>query len=512
MGKGEQLSPEERDRLFKDYLPLAISRAKIFKWSGYSLGELASVAEMGLGEAVERFNPKKYNNGLAAYARLWIDGALKRFITNNQSIVGGIRKERGKFLPRASSVNHFGNAAIGDGEFHKDTSLADEIGGDNDNSDDEDGAGTLLDTFADHKLEAIRGDYFWERLEVHKRSSGTEHWLRLLAKKIGCACECWRWYWIGEAWLDNDAELFRRERIEYCKRGVGYLLRDRRTENKCRRIILPYEPPAWTVACEDKRPGCNCIGCRPTKLGPADDYQRQRERLRSFERIGFAPYEDANEVARSQDDWKDWKRWKRNEARKWKLKARKKHKWKLTERKKLKAEHAGLSWPDDNLSSYEIWSKPSYSAAFYAKGPVPYRLPFLMAQHDFYVPKNGTIKPDGSPERRTGRGLWSATIIGEGDCDLRSTTPCVVKWTSLGDSHKRRVAEVDQDIVLHKITRRFGAKSSCQSFICLKPDSKLVLLFWARHLIALHYSRYWMPLDMENEDENRNLQITRHAA
>jgi hypothetical protein len=237
-------------------------------------------------------------------------------------------------------------------------------------------------------------------------------------------------------------------------------------------------PPWWIVGCEDRSPGCICVRCCPTKLGPAEYYRDQWERQRSFEPIGFAPYEDSKEKAKGQPDWK---------------RPTPTPKWKLVTRAKLKAEHACLFWSSDNLSAYEIWSELSYSTAFCAKGRSPIALPFLMAAHDFYQPKKGTIKPDGSPEKRTGRGPWSASIIGEGDCDHRGTTPCIVKWTYLGDSHKRRVAKAGEELVLRKTRKRFGGASSCQSFICIKPDSPSVLLFWARQIIAWHYLHYWEP-------------------
>jgi hypothetical protein len=73
----------------------------------------------------------------------------------------------------------------------------------------------------------------------------------------------------------------------------------------------------------------------------------------------------------AQDEWTNWKTWKRQKSRPWRLSAR----------SKLKAEHQAMFWPSDSLSDYEIWSEPSAIGIFCAKGPYPYRVPFLTTPH-----------------------------------------------------------------------------------------------------------------------------------
>src|SRR5262249_16100753 len=110
----------EHEWQFEAFLPLAKKIATRFFWSSYSLEELYSIAADGLDLAIEPYDPVAHNNGLAAYAIPWIQGALKRFITSGHSIVIGERRERGKHLPRHSRVDHFGNVAIGDGNVRLD--------------------------------------------------------------------------------------------------------------------------------------------------------------------------------------------------------------------------------------------------------------------------------------------------------------------------------------------------------------------------------------------------------
>ena len=113
----------DRRWLFQSFIPLARHRAKRFLWSGYSLDELTSVACVGLGDAIEHYDPNTHKNGLAAYAIPWIEGALKRWITKNLSIASGERNEASKYKTRPGSVAYFGNVAKGDGEPHRDVSL-----------------------------------------------------------------------------------------------------------------------------------------------------------------------------------------------------------------------------------------------------------------------------------------------------------------------------------------------------------------------------------------------------
>jgi DNA-directed RNA polymerase specialized sigma subunit len=85
------------EKLFDAFLPLARKRVEGFRWTGQPrLAELMQVASMALWQAVQRYDVRSHNNGLAAFAIPWIDGALKRFTTRNRSIVGGKRTENAK--------------------------------------------------------------------------------------------------------------------------------------------------------------------------------------------------------------------------------------------------------------------------------------------------------------------------------------------------------------------------------------------------------------------------------
>jgi hypothetical protein len=165
-------------------------RAKRFLWSGFSLEELTSVACVGLGDAIKHYDPESYKNGLAAYSIPWIDGALKRWITQNFSIVVGERNEEGKYKPKSRNITYFGNVAKGDGQPHRDVSLDEEITFDADNSDDEDCGGPRIENWADHKLESAHGGYFEQRLK--KYTGGID------LRTAYCAGE---WRWIGHSWL-----------------------------------------------------------------------------------------------------------------------------------------------------------------------------------------------------------------------------------------------------------------------------------------------------------------------
>jgi DNA-directed RNA polymerase specialized sigma subunit len=99
----------DKGELFEAFLPLAAKLAKRFAWSGYSLKELTSVAAVGLVDAIVNYDQTRFKNGLAAYAIPWINGAIKRFITQGRSVVIGERNERGKHMPRASHIAYFGN-------------------------------------------------------------------------------------------------------------------------------------------------------------------------------------------------------------------------------------------------------------------------------------------------------------------------------------------------------------------------------------------------------------------
>src|SRR5262245_32112510 len=98
----------DRARL-RSHEPLVGKYAREFLWCGAPYDELYHIGWMALAEAVQRYDPNKFKNGLTAYAIHWIRGALKRFVSKNKSLVDGRRTEHGKHLPHASSIEHFGN-------------------------------------------------------------------------------------------------------------------------------------------------------------------------------------------------------------------------------------------------------------------------------------------------------------------------------------------------------------------------------------------------------------------
>ena len=494
----------DRRWLFQSFIPLARHRAKRFLWSGYSLDELTSVACVGLGDAIENYDPDTHKNGLAAYAIPWIEGALKRWITKNLSIASGERNEASKYKTRPGSVAYFGNVAKGDGEPHRDVSLDQEITFEADNSDDEVCGGSLIESVVDHRLKDFRGRHFAERLKAFRR--GVDLKIR------------WRsgaWQWIGHSWFGSlnqgkplfvgygtdieygtgahDARLFYADRKEFYRRGLGYFLRSRRME-KCRRQILPYKEPAWSKHKIQ------------IKFGPAQYYRDQLERQRSFERVGFGPRQSAKERNASQPDWK---------------RPTPKRKWVVQAHAKLKAEQATLLWSDDNLSDYEIWSVPTYSRALHESYFRPHRVPWLTAGHrlpaklpnpppfrvfaEQWLPGTGFIYlVMGEQWERIRLTKWmrfehSPCLIGESDYGFRDVGFCLENWTALGDVAKLTGDQIGSDIVLGKPRKR-----DIRAY--LKPDSPLVLLFWARQIIMWHYLRYWHPT--EKIDARHDLQET----
>src|SRR5262249_40132748 len=157
--------------------------------------------------------------------------------------------------------------------------------------------------------------------------------------------------------------------------------------------ILPFRPPpidrllcladgqTWIFATELNK---------HIKLGPAPYYWEYCQRLRSWDRIGFAPYASKEERNASQLDWK-----RPTQKRRWAIKAR----------AKLKGEHATLFWSDDNLSNYEIWSESVYSRALYESYFRPHRVPWFTATH--------TVRDKN--QKTVGRIQHSPYLIGESD-------------------------------------------------------------------------------------------------
>jgi hypothetical protein len=454
----------DRRWLFQSFIPLARHRAKRFLWSGYSLAELTSVACAGLGEAVKKYDPDEHDNGMAAYAIPWIDGALKRHLTKTLSIVSGERNEDSRYKPKSSHVVHFGNVAKGDGQPCRDISLDEELYAESDNNDDDEGCGgSLIDNCIDHRLEDFRGNRFHERLKSYRR--GVDLTLRYRRGQ-------WR---IRHPRLDHDAHLFYADRKEFYRRGIGYFLRSRRMD-KCRREILPFRPPPAdplrSIRLADKQTQIllSDLG-KHVKLGPAKYCRGHSERVKLFERMMLPAFVSKAERNASQPEWK---------------RLAPKSKWKIETRAKLKSEHATLFWSDDSLSNYEIWTEPTYSRSLYESYFRPHRVPWLTA--GLVLDKNQ--KPAGHTQH-------SPSLMGESDYGFKDVGFCLENWTALGHAHKRRVSEVNQEIVLRKHRNRP---------LPLKPDSRLVLLFWARQIVMSHYLRYWHPT--EKIDARHELQET----
>jgi RNA polymerase sigma factor (sigma-70 family) len=154
---------EDKHRFLVSHLPLVKKHARASLWCG-APPELYHVGWMALVKAIKGYNPEKFQNGLTAYAIHWITGDLRRFVAKKQSLVTGRRTERGKFLPHAGAIEHFGDVAIGESTVQPDASLHEQPGGDGDNlDDDEECSGYGLDNVPDDSLETTRGDFFWER-------------------------------------------------------------------------------------------------------------------------------------------------------------------------------------------------------------------------------------------------------------------------------------------------------------------------------------------------------------
>ena len=443
----------DRRWLFQSFIPLARHRAKRFLWSGYSLAELTSVACAGLGEAVKKYDSDEHNNGLAAYAIPWIDGALKRHLTKTLSIVSGERNDDSRYEPKPSHVAHFGNVAKGNGQPCRDISLDEELSAESDNDDDEVCGGSLIDKWIDHRLEDLRGDRFHERLKSYRR--GIDLTLRYRRGQ----------WWIHHPRLDHDARLFYADRKDFYQHGIGCFLRSRRTD-KCRLEILPFRsPPAdplRLIRLADKQTQIllSDLG-KHVKLGPAEYCRGHSERVKLFERMMLPAFVSKAERNASQPEWK---------------RLASKSNWKIETRAKPKADHATLFWSDDNLSNYEIWSEPTYSRSLYESYLRPHRVPWLTADH---IVLNKNQNPVGHTQH-------SPSLMGESDYGFKDVGFCLENWTALGHVHKRRVREKNQEIVLRKPKTKH---------VPFKPDSRLVLLFWARQIIMWHYLRYWHPTE-----------------
>jgi RNA polymerase sigma factor (sigma-70 family) len=233
---------------FEKFLPLLKSRAKRFLYSGRDYDELVNAGAVGLGEAIANYRQGS-NNGLAAFAIPHIDGAIRRFCNKSYWTVPGERNERGKHLPIASRIEHFGNVAIGDGSYKPDVSINAEIASDGEHGDDEAGGGTFLDEVVDRSLEDITGDRWWR---IEQRLSERESRILLgkrrgltnkeIGGELGVSGEAVRQALAAItkklqrekfdldkfSWPAHDALMFRREFEEYCRKGIGHLYRSRR--------------------------------------------------------------------------------------------------------------------------------------------------------------------------------------------------------------------------------------------------------------------------------------------
>jgi hypothetical protein len=225
---------------------------------------------------------------------------------------------------------------------------------------------------------------------------------------------------------------------------------------------LAYRAEGIGYFYRDRRPPAKCqrelLPYEPPKtlvriaryLGSPENYQRSQEILRTYEMAGKAPYASPTERAAGQPDWD------RAAPPKWKADAR----------IVIEAEQSTMFWASDNLREFEIWSWPGYSRG----------VPFMV--HDRAHQLSQQIAADG--------------------------TPCTT-WAFVGDSHKRRVSksEVNQPLRLKKPrSKRY----------VYKPESPLVLLFWARQLIAWHYLRYWKGEDPRERKESIYREVCLEAA
>jgi hypothetical protein len=216
------------------------------------------------------------------------------------------------------------------------------------------------------------------------------------------------WKWIGDRWATEIERQFYRDLRAWCREGVGYLYR-RRKQPKIRKQLLPYDEPAWATACEPskKKNGrrrtakCKCVGCWPTVDSPKSYEVDHRERVIIASSIGW-PVPGMQDDGRGQDDWDDWTKWKRSEPKEWKVRAR------------IKLGSELLFWPDDNSDQYDWHSVEIYSRAVYAKKPrYPERIPWLLALHDLYNLKDGTLNAKGEDNKPVGRDWWSPFLLGE---------------------------------------------------------------------------------------------------
>jgi RNA polymerase sigma factor (sigma-70 family) len=465
---------ENKHLFLVSHLPLVKKHARAFLWCGAPFDELYHVGWLALVKAIKGYNPEKFQNGLTAYAIHWIKGDLRRFVAKKQSLVTGRRTERGKFLPHTGSIEHFGNVAVGDGTVQPDVSLHEPAGGDGeDGPDDEPCSGYGLDNVPDYSMETTRGDFFWERrtrylggrdrfIVLAKLDGAT---LKEIGLQLGISAERVRQLELAikrppirlrelDEYEWNSAQQFYYDCKMFCQHGIGYFYRDRRPPPKCRFPLLPYEPPRTLV--------------RITEYAPREWSDQQDQKVRGYELTLINNPPPRIYDYGGQDEWTDWKIWERQESKQWKLSAR----------TKLKAEHQTMFWPSDSLSDYEIWSEPSAIGIFYAKGSYPYRVPYLTASHTA-LDKNG--KP-------IARSWWSPFVVGE--CDYGRDQRAVHNaWAAVGESHKRRVSRVGQELVL---------KGKINTGVIMKKG-------WRPDPKELKHGCYWKGKDPHEKDIHREV-------
>jgi RNA polymerase sigma factor (sigma-70 family) len=309
-----------KTQLYIDHLPLVRSIASRFRGRGLDRDELVNAGAVGLGDAIRRYRTGS-NNGLAAFARKWIEGAIRRALKKHYWNVGGNRNEGGDIA--SAAVDYFGNVGKGDGAIAGDVSLNAQIQTDGEHGDDEDGGGTFLDVRVDTRLEAVTGDR-WSRLDRHLDDRARRV---LIGRRRGLTYEE-----IG-AELDISDERCRQIE-ETVKAELADVAGNRRQPN-ITWGLLPrnrlYAEPAWAKK------------FKPTVFGPSEYYEKHRALLTSYDRVarGWAPKwtNSADPVFirialgystgvdkdddRGPQAWSGWRRWKRTPQPKWKIKARK---------------------------------------------------------------------------------------------------------------------------------------------------------------------------------------------
>jgi RNA polymerase sigma factor (sigma-70 family) len=338
---------QERSRLFIDYLNLVGSYASRYRGRGLDYDELVNAGAIGLGESIDLYDSGGFSNGLAAFARLRIEGAIKRALTQFYYVVGGDERTEGGPGILAGTVEYFGNVARGDGTFRADVSLNNPLANDGEHGDDEEGGGSHLDNVTDRSREHVTGDRASRLM-----SRVSDHELQILLAKlwgqtnkqiggmIGTSAEGAR-YTVEViasslrrqlkadlrrvAWLDHEARVFRGDLETYRRDGIGIFYLDQRQPVMSRSLIPHnrlYREPSWTR--------------HPKPLGLYKRDENHAAKLETFERTatGWSPVKEGPTLVavalgyRSgvENEDKGLQAWagRRSPQPEWKVKARKK--------------------------------------------------------------------------------------------------------------------------------------------------------------------------------------------